>query len=62
MGRKKKTAPDIEKFLGVQEKICPVCRKVFVPAPQHMYRYKGKDYGVFVCSYSCRQRSMRIGV
>ena len=31
------------------EKYCSCCKKYFLPAPQHMYRAKGK----FQCSYTC---------
>lgn len=36
--------------VGMPEHICPVCGKVFIPAPYH--RYKDND-GLKVCSYTC---------
>jgi hypothetical protein len=30
-------------------KICPICKKTFIPAPQHIYKVKGQK----VCSYTC---------
>jgi hypothetical protein len=38
------------KIEGVlREKICPICGKLFVPAPEHIYKVKGAQ----VCSWSC---------
>ena len=34
---------------GFREIKCSRCGKVFVPAPQHMYRYDGK----WLCRYTC---------
>lgn len=45
MGRKRK---DIETMQV--ESICPICNKVFIPAPLHIYIVKGR----YVCSYNCR--------
>lgn len=33
---------------------CPVCGKIFTPAPQHIYK---NPKGVKVCSYTCARRS-----
>jgi C4-type Zn-finger protein len=33
--------------------ICPVCGKVFIPAPEHIYKI-GKFKDKLVCSYGCR--------
>ena len=32
---------------------CPVCGKIFVPAPQHIYKNKK---GIKVCSYTCARK------
>lgn len=31
------------------ERRCPVCRRLFVPAPYHVYKHSEKMF----CSYSC---------
>lgn len=42
------------------EKICPVCKKGFVPAPLHVYKVMGRNsHSAFVCSYSCVLRAER---
>ena len=33
----------------LEEYFCPVCGKRFIPAPQHIYKDKGKIY----CSWTC---------
>lgn len=40
---------NIQKGNGVTLVTCPICKKVFVPAPQHAFKIDGK----FVCSWSC---------
>lgn len=36
---------------------CPICGKMFVPAPEHVYRnYNGKK---LVCSYACSCQSRK---
>ena len=36
---------------------CPICGKMFVPAPEHAYHnYNGKK---LVCSYSCSMTSRK---
>lgn len=32
------------------ERKCPICKKKFIPAPQHSYK---KSNGALVCSYHC---------
>jgi len=34
---------------GFAESKCPVCKKLFIPAPQHVWKVGGKK----VCSYTC---------
>ncbi len=41
----------------IVERICPVCKKNFVPAAQHVYRDKHRKY--LVCSYTCMLESRR---
>lgn len=36
---------------------CPVCKKTFVPAPEHVYRLH-KNSGL-VCTYSCLLKGRR---
>ena len=31
------------------EKTCPICGKIYYPAPGHVYKYKSR----LVCSWSC---------
>ena len=35
---------------GILLKVCPVCKKKFVPAPAHAWKIK---YDALVCSYTC---------
>ena len=36
---------------------CPICGKMYIPAPEHVYRnYNGKK---MVCSYACSCRSRK---
>lgn len=39
---------------GIWEKKCARCGKIFISAPQHMYRYDGKWF----CSYTCYDRHL----
>lgn len=41
----------------IKEHECPICHKIFVPAPQHVY--KTHDKARFVCSYHCSLASER---
>jgi hypothetical protein len=46
---------------GVQsivEHICPVCGKIFIPAPYHAY-HEQKVNGKLVCSYTCENVTRR---
>lgn len=40
-------------------KVCPVCKRTFVPAPMHAYRYR-PDRRQLVCSYPCLNKSYDI--
>lgn len=42
----------------IVDKICPVCRKNFVPAGQHMY--KDARTGSLVCTWTCMLKSERL--
>ena len=44
---------------GVSEKICPVCKKEFIPAPLHIYKIGGKK-GKLVCTYSCMRKAEKM--
>lgn len=35
----------------MQEKICPVCKKTFIPAPLHIYMLNKSK---LVCSWNCQ--------
>ena len=44
------------------ERTCPICGKLFYPAPYHIYYDKSKNYPnvqsrISVCSYSCMRNS-----
>lgn len=36
---------------------CPVCGKLFVPAPMHVYKVGGLKRGNLVCSWGCVRAS-----
>lgn len=55
--KKKKKPSDYVK--GVGEKICPVCKKYFIPAPLHAWRI-GKGTGKLVCTYSCMRKAEKL--
>lgn len=39
---------------AIIDKICPVCGKNFVPAPEHIYRIRiNKNRSNLVCTYNC---------
>ena len=40
---------------AVVEKKCPICGKIFCPAPLHVYKVNR----VYVCSYSCVRKYER---
>ena len=40
---------------SLKEAKCPICNKVFVPAPEHMY--KAHDKVRYVCTYHCMLES-----
>jgi hypothetical protein len=42
---------------NLREIKCPICGKIFVPAPYHAYRANHKD--ALVCSYHCVLESER---
>lgn len=38
---------------GLDEKKCPVCGKVFIPAPLHVYKRHYSNLIKWFCSYHC---------
>lgn len=49
-----------EKQAFLDERICPVCKKIFIAAPQHAYKaHGGKGKPKLVCSYACDLASFR---
>lgn len=40
----------------ISERICPICGKIFVPAPMHVYKIKTNT---LVCTWSCLCRYER---
>jgi hypothetical protein len=39
---------------GLTEKKCPICGKMFIPAPMHVYkRYYKNGRAKWLCSYHC---------
>ena len=46
----------------IKEYICPVCGKIFVPAPFHSYKVQDMNCRYYlVCSYSCTRRAEKSG-
>ena len=46
----------------IKEYICPVCGKIFVPAPFHSYKVQDKKCRYYlVCSYSCTRQAEKSG-
>lgn len=42
----------------VKLKKCSVCKKLFVPAPLHMYKTKNKNGGIKMqCCYTCYRQA-----
>lgn len=40
------------------ERVCPVCKKIFIPAPYHIYKVaRGRK---LVCTYTCMLKSERM--
>lgn len=49
-----------EKRSFLDERVCPVCKKVFIAAPLHAYKEHGKTgKAKLVCSYACDMQSFR---
>jgi hypothetical protein len=56
MKKKSKSHDDFKaEFL---ERVCPICGKTFIPAPEHVYKTPTRD-GHLVCSFSCDLLAMR---
>lgn len=53
---KKKDTFENDQFLVRK---CPICGKVFCPAPMHVYHLAGGANRARVCSYSCMLESQR---
>lgn len=51
MKKKKKSTDDVK---GVGIKICPVCKKEFIPAPLHVYKITKCR---LVCTYTCMRKA-----
>lgn len=45
--------PKIKMIVAFKERICPVCKKQFMPAVYHSYR---NSQGDLLCSYKCKIR------
>lgn len=44
----------------LDERVCPVCKKIFIAAPKHIYKEHGKKgRAKLVCSYACDMQSFR---
>lgn len=44
--------------IGLTVITCPVCGKVFLPAPQHVYHLPFRKYDL-VCGYSCARKAQK---
>jgi uncharacterized OB-fold protein len=42
---------DLDKIIGLEEKKCAKCGKLFVPSYHHTFKQKGK--GKYWCSWTC---------
>lgn len=50
------------------DKVCPICKKTYIPAPQHVYRDQrpiimgatSRSKAPLVCSYHCMRESERM--
>lgn len=40
------------------EHVCPVCKKIFIASPEHIYREHGTKRRL-VCSYACDMKSFK---
>lgn len=45
----------MESCFDLEMRVCPICGKEFIPAPQHVYRYMDKVY----CSWTCFRKVER---
>lgn len=43
-----------ERTSPIAELICPVCGKIFIPAPFHVYKVKAHGMVKKCCSYGCQ--------
>jgi hypothetical protein len=43
---------------ALKEHKCPVCGKIFIPAPMHVYHERNKYKGRYVCSFSCESKTI----
>lgn len=48
----------VDKWLEGEK--CPICGKIFIPAPMHVYEIKKKNQFFKVCSYSCARKAEKI--
>lgn len=37
----------------IREQTCPVCGKLFIKQPEHVYKINKKKHDVSVCSWKC---------
>lgn len=43
----------MSKYENIMAKKCPVCKEMFIPAGQHVWKIKGDR---LVCSYKCMRK------
>ena len=48
-----------EKKNFLDERVCPVCKKIFIAAPLHAWKAHGGKSKKLVCSYACDLASFR---
>lgn len=52
-----KNKKPVDPLVYIVEATCPICGKVFVPAPYHIYKQRsGRTGHKYYCSYSCYNR------
>ena len=45
-----------EKKFVTYTKVCPICKKAFVPAPMHAWKIGGSEGERLVCGYHCMRQ------
>lgn len=49
----------IKSSLESSERVCPVCGKTFILAPQHAYKLAFRGYTTYYCRYNCYRKEQK---